>query len=225
MKIQAVLTAVVSMVLMSAGAAYATTATVNGSYTVTYTATHGNGPSSIPKDLATPFSENLTVGTPTSPTNFFTVDPNGSCGSGCVNNTASGTLSVVFSFSNLTVATGSIPSLTEAATYEAKYGGSELGCSNSGTGDTDCVLWGSTTSGYTGTTSITDVIDFTNGDVLDITLYNAQDWDITPQISFDLIDGPTATPLPPALALFSGGLGMMGMLGWRRKRKAAAIAA
>ena len=162
MKIQAVLTAVVTMVLMSAGSAFATPMqTIDGSYTVTYTATHGNGPSSIPKDLATPFSENLTVGTPTSPTNFFTVDPNGSCGSGCVNSTASGTLSVVFSFSNLTVATGSIPSLTEAATYEAKYGGSELGCSNSGTGDTDCVLWGSTTSGYTGTTSITDVIDFT----------------------------------------------------------------
>jgi len=34
----------------------------------------------------------------------------------------------------------------------------------------------------------------------------------------------TATPLPAALPLFAGGLGVMGLFGWRRKRKAAAIA-
>jgi hypothetical protein len=33
------------------------------------------------------------------------------------------------------------------------------------------------------------------------------------------------TPLPAALPLFASGLGALGMLGWRRKRKAAAIAA
>jgi hypothetical protein len=31
-----------------------------------------------------------------------------------------------------------------------------------------------------------------------------------------------ATPLPAALPLFATGLGAMGLLGWRRKRKAAA---
>ena len=30
---------------------------------------------------------------------------------------------------------------------------------------------------------------------------------------------PEATPLPAALPLFAGGLGVMGLLGWRRKRK------
>jgi hypothetical protein len=36
----------------------------------------------------------------------------------------------------------------------------------------------------------------------------------------------SATPLPAALPLFATGLGAMGLLGWRRKRKnAAAIAA
>ena len=33
------------------------------------------------------------------------------------------------------------------------------------------------------------------------------------------------TPLPAAFPLFAGGLGAMGLLGWRRKRKNAAIAA
>lgn len=35
----------------------------------------------------------------------------------------------------------------------------------------------------------------------------------------------SATPLPAALPLFSSGLGVMGLLGWRRKRKAQALAA
>jgi hypothetical protein len=34
----------------------------------------------------------------------------------------------------------------------------------------------------------------------------------------------SATPLPAALPLFAGGLGALGLLGWRRKRKAAALA-
>jgi hypothetical protein len=38
--------------------------------------------------------------------------------------------------------------------------------------------------------------------------------------------GPASTPLPAALPLFASGLGALGLLGWRRKRKnAAAIAA
>ncbi len=40
----------------------------------------------------------------------------------------------------------------------------------------------------------------------------------------DLQDSP-ATPLPAALPLFAMGLGAMGLLGWRRKRKAAAALA
>jgi len=36
---------------------------------------------------------------------------------------------------------------------------------------------------------------------------------------------PSAVPLPAALPLFATGLGALGLLGWRRKRKAAAIAA
>jgi hypothetical protein len=35
----------------------------------------------------------------------------------------------------------------------------------------------------------------------------------------------TTTPVPAALPLFTSGLGVLGLLGWRRKRKAAALAA
>jgi hypothetical protein len=36
------------------------------------------------------------------------------------------------------------------------------------------------------------------------------------------VDGVTAVPLPAALPLFASGLGALGLLGWRRKRKALA---
>jgi hypothetical protein len=39
------------------------------------------------------------------------------------------------------------------------------------------------------------------------------------------VDAEAATPLPAALPLFASGLGALGLLGWRRKRKASAIAA
>ena len=37
-------------------------------------------------------------------------------------------------------------------------------------------------------------------------------------------EGLASTPLPGALPLFATGLGALGLLGWRRKRKAAAVA-
>jgi hypothetical protein len=39
------------------------------------------------------------------------------------------------------------------------------------------------------------------------------------------IDTASTTPLPAALPMFASGLGALGFLGWRRKRKAAALAA
>ena len=48
---------------------------------------------------------------------------------------------------------------------------------------------------------------------------------ITDVTTFTETVGPAATPLPAALPLFASGLGALGLLGWRRKRKAAALAA
>jgi hypothetical protein len=51
-----------------------------------------------------------------------------------------------------------------------------------------------------------------------------------PPTSYDFTSGDatiatSVTPLPPALPLFATGFGALGLLGWRRKRKAQAIAA
>ena len=45
-----------------------------------------------------------------------------------------------------------------------------------------------------------------------------------PAPSSDVI-GVAATPLPAALPLFAGGLGALGLFGWRRKKKSATLAA
>jgi hypothetical protein len=48
---------------------------------------------------------------------------------------------------------------------------------------------------------------------------------LTSDVTFSAAYAVSATPLPAALPLFASGLGAMGLLGWRRKRKAAALAA
>jgi hypothetical protein len=216
---QRLLAAATTLLLMSAGAASA--ATITGYYGISDTMTYGNAPT-ITDDLGTFTSghqyisttlQALTPGVPSGEVNFITTSPAGSCGSNCTNNTASGTITVTF---NVTDAAGHNATATQTGTYEAKYSGTDLSCSGkTGTGQSDCVDW----TGNNGT-SVTDVLNFGDGTILDITLYNAEDWAITPQISFDL----DPTPLPATLPLFMGGLGALGLLGWRKKRKAAAVA-
>jgi hypothetical protein len=49
---------------------------------------------------------------------------------------------------------------------------------------------------------------------------------LTTSAAFDNLNyAVTATPLPAALPLFATGIGVMGLFGWRRKRKAVAVAA
>ena len=213
MKMQSFFAVAVTVLMTSAGAASADT--LSYTYSTSGLNYSGSAPN-IVEDLSSPST--LTVNGPQAATSFITTDPGYYCGSyGCE---VTEQIKVTFSFSGLTPVAGSV--LSETATYEAKYGGAELPCSSSGSGDTDCLLWGSTTSG---TASITDSITFTNNDILNITLYNAQDWDITSTISWDWTNtGLSQTPLPATLPLFAGGLSVMGLLGWRRKRKAAAMA-
>jgi hypothetical protein len=66
-----------------------------------------------------------------------------------------------------------------------------------------------------------------------IATYSWSGLNIAPNAKFDIsfaswnnaIDSPVATPLPAALPLFAGGLGVLGFLAKRRKRKSAAAAA
>jgi len=67
--------------------------------------------------------------------------------------------------------------------------------------------------------------DFTLSIIATSTVYNnGGSWNWLPGGTVTLT-GPAATPLPAALPLFSTGLGALGLLGWRRKRKNAALAA
>lgn len=45
----------------------------------------------------------------------------------------------------------------------------------------------------------------------------------TLEFSAGIQNSAAATPLPAALPLFASGLGALGLLGWRRKRKVAAV--
>jgi hypothetical protein len=199
MTIQKLIVAASTILLMNIAASHATSITIDGSYTVMYSASQGNRPT-ITDQLNSSFAENLTVGTPTADLNFFTATPNGSCGAGCVNYTASGTITVNFSFTEPTGATGN---LTEAGAYSAKYSGTYLTCSGkSGSGQSDCIQWSNLNNPI--------VVSFSDGAQLDITLFNAEDWSITPKISFDMVQGVTTTnnnvPEPASLLLFATSL-------------------
>jgi len=191
---------------VSAGVACATTISVNGSYTVSYTPSVGNGPAITYGLNHNGFTENLTLDVATSPTNFFTANPAGSCGTGCStnNNTASGTITVTFNFTQPSGATGN---LTETGIYQAKYSGSPLPCTSSPAGQTDCINWSSANDPI--------AVHFSNGDVLDVKLYDAQDWAITPQVSFEMVPGPVAGAGLPGWIV--AGLGLAG-LAMRRRR-------
>jgi hypothetical protein len=116
----------------------------------------------------------------------------------------------------------------DSATFTAKYGGAELGCAVGDgksplTGDTDCLIWKSNLVQIALSGSGSGNLA---GDYLQIILNNATDWNITNTIQFDLSShNQLITPIPAALPLFASGLGGLGLLGWRRKRKAAAARA
>ena len=191
---------------VSAGTSYAATV-MDGDFAISYSATVGTGPS-FSKVLGT-FSSSTNTGSfsnetvPLSETGFFDVSPASRCGSCGTKDTASGTITLTFSSLELIVGTNTYTEtggpFTASATYMADY-----------KNDTDSVTWSSSVIPVT----------FSNGEVVDITLYNASDWTIDPEISFTVV---SQTPLPAALPLFIGGLGVMGLFGRRRKRQAAAV--
>jgi hypothetical protein len=233
MKMQKLLAAAVTVFLTSAGAASATTLLTVDGYTVdvtTLTVTTQSFTGTAPSIVNV---LGLSSGLPTGVNNFFTADP----ASSSPGNMSSGTIQVVFSFTEMNgskvVSTGS---LTQDGTFKASYNGT-LGCSTSTGSKTDCIYWAGNGSSPTADgshyntsgsqdnqstiASVTDLVTLLNGTTFDVNFFDAQDWNITPEVSFTSLDPATATPLPAALPLFAGGLGVLGFAGFRRRKRAA----
>jgi hypothetical protein len=224
--------AAVMVLVAGVPAAYATPITVTGSYTYSYTPIEGtNSDVSVSGDIGTHSagtgnSETFSISEPLNPnspltSNFITTAPAGTC-SGCTlvggYSQAEGTISVTFNFS---ITGGYSGTLTETGTYYAKYGGAELGCSDSGTGPTDCIVW--TGASFTPTGSYTANVNIVNGSnagyPLGVTFNNAEDWTITSSLSFDIGNRYTPVPGPVAGAGFPGiMLAAAGLFVWRRRR-------
>jgi hypothetical protein len=75
--------------------------------------------------------------------------------------------------------------------------------------------------GYTSGTLLNEMSVYDNATIASLTLIPGTyvwTWGTAPDQSFTL----DIVPVPGALPLFAGGLGALGLLGWRRRRKAAA---
>lgn len=197
-----------------------------GSVYVTYTTStsnrHGNAPG-ITDDIASGFTY-TTSGL--SERNFLTTAPAGTCGTGCVNNTASDQINFTFTFTD---AYGGTATLNTYATYYAKYSGSSLGCDSNGNSQTDCIIWNGTGGSSTslGTGSVTDTVDLllngqADGSIVNLTFYNAHDWTITSEISGTYLYTPPSrqqVPEPASLVLLASGIAGLQMVRRRCGRK------
>ena len=145
------------------------------------------------QSLSTPYTENP----------FFTGTPEGS-GSG----TETSTITVHFSFSDYGTGTGS---LSETGAFSADYNNF-----------TDWVIWTGETGG-TGSEQIGGVATFdvtlSDNAVIQVQLYDKEDWDLVPEAVFTLLDTPTPAPEPGSLSLLGTAFAGFGLLGAARRRR------
>lgn len=202
-----ILVVMAATLLVGTVAAHADTIDVTGSYKLSYQATDGSGPGLSPS--SDPFSVSLTVGTASKTTDFFTASPAGSSGlcttnrgkTTCTDNdTVSGTVTAKFTINT----PDGTQTISDTGSYLADYNNPK----------SDSIDW----------TTETLVLDYSSTLDLDIILGDASDWDISPTISFELVDAPPSTPTdapePGSLALL--GTAFVGFLGFARYRRARA---
>jgi len=215
---------------MSAAYADPITDSFTGSYTAIDTATGPYAPT-INDDggafFNSPFAGNLTQGVTTTPQVFLQVAPaNGPASAG----TQTGSIDIAMNLADVqgSAVTGVSTSaggnqafvaggtLYFAANYELFYGN-----------QTDCLTWNSgscTPTGNTNTIGETLAVSFADGAVLDINLYNWSDWNMAPDISFELVSG-AGVPVPEPASFALLGIGLAGICAVRRRRGGVALAA
>jgi hypothetical protein len=222
-----VFVAVTASLLVAASAAHATTMAMSGSYTAVAVAANPSYAPTInddgnPSFLSASFSGTLGVGQTTTPTTFLQIGP---VSGGSSVGTQTGAIDVVMTL--MAPNNSAVTSVTTSAGGNGAYvsGGAihfaanyELFYSN----QTDCLTWDGTTCTTNANGNIntsigeTVTVDFADGAVLGINLYNWSDWDMMPDISFNLIAGPTSVPEPGTLAMFGSAIAGLAML--RRRR-------
>jgi len=220
--------------LVTVSAANATpiaTKTINGTYSAVdsnpvYT-TRDGAPTinSTGTFLSSPLpAEVLTLGSTTAPTNFLVVAPTSwptnSQGQRTGNGTVTGNITVGLTLTDPSAA----QRVTSVGGYAATISGGVVtvvaNYAIDYANDTDCIGWSGAacalpSPGAPDSNTVlgdTLAVTFTDGAVLDIFLYNWTDWNMAPQISFDLV----SVPEPMSMALL--GVGIIGIVAARRLR-------
>ena len=195
--------------------------TISETYTDTGTAHTGGGPTitdmwgtgnpvETTKSSTEGFDINLTSGAAyTTPVSLASFSPYGTCaGDGCASNLfVDSNIKITFTF---ILPSGAINTVTDTATFMARYSSPYLSCdpAGDGAGRSDCITWANNTT----------QAKFADGSYLNIILGNAKDWTIYPSVSVQY----NAAPVPEPISLSILGVGMAG-LGYIRSRRRAAI--
>jgi hypothetical protein len=223
-----VFVAVTASLLATASVAHATSMTMSLGYTAIAAAQNSTYAPTINDDgqpYLVPGNQTWTVGSTTSPATFLQIAP---VSGGSSVGTQMGAIDVVLTLLG--------PNNSAVTSISTSAGGDTATLSNgkisfeayydlfyAANPQTDCLVWNGnghsacTATGNTSTIGETVTAHFSDGAVLAINLYNWSDWDMTPDISFDLISGPTAVPEPSTLAMFGSAIAGLAML--RRRRQ------
>jgi hypothetical protein len=217
------LIAATAALLAGVSASYADT--ISGSYTA-IDANPGPYAPTINADgqpyLGTPFSATLGVGTTSPITTFLQIAPVG--GNASVG-TQTGAVDIAMALADggsaitgvTTSAGGNTAFVSNGKLYfSANY---ELFYSN----QTDCLTWAGSSCTPTGNTSTigeTLTVSFADGAKAALNLYNWSDWNMAPDVSLSVLNGPSTTPTvpePASIAVF--GSALLGLCLTRRTQK------